>query len=230
MALIQYSALVNGMSGKLNGSVMASNKGGSYVRNKGVVTNPNTNYQLNVRSSFGSISGAWRGLSDNQRNSWITFAKNVPYTNPFGESKYLSGFGMFQQRNLNLSVLGLPLILSAPIDQAFPNITMGVITFSAASAVVVNYSATGITNWRPVVDATRLLSNGITNVYSELRILNANPTITGTAPVQIATITNYPVRFGNTQPLAKIGVGLYFINIVTGQSTVEYVTTVNRAV
>ena len=53
---IKYSALVMGVSGKLNGSVGATNKGGAYLRNKGVVSNPNTPAQAAVRSRFGSLS------------------------------------------------------------------------------------------------------------------------------------------------------------------------------
>lgn len=110
MALIKLTAIVDAISGKLNGTVFSRNKGGAYVRSRGVAVNPQTTAQSAVRSIFGSLSQAWRDLTDVQRNAWKSITADYPYQNSLGDAKILTGKALFQKLNGNRASLGLPLL------------------------------------------------------------------------------------------------------------------------
>lgn len=114
MALVKFTAAVDAISGKINGSVFAKNKGGAYIRSRGQVLNPKTNLQSVVRSAFGAISRLWSQLTPEQRQEWRETAPVLPYFNRLGDQKVYSGKALFQKLNQNLSTLGLPAILDAP--------------------------------------------------------------------------------------------------------------------
>lgn len=102
MALIKTTAIVDEISGKIQGSVFAHNKGGSYVRGRGLMTNTASQYQIAARTIFTSISQRWRALTQEQRKSWVDAAVNFPYINRLGDKKELTGKALFQQLNNNL--------------------------------------------------------------------------------------------------------------------------------
>jgi hypothetical protein len=118
MALIKYSALVSGMSGKLNGSVAARNRYGSYLRNKTTPVNAQTSFQQIQRAFLASLSSSWQTISQAQREAWGRFAEDHPITNQFGDTVTLSGQVQYVSCNQNRLNMGLP-ILSDPI-QASP--------------------------------------------------------------------------------------------------------------
>lgn len=114
MASIKYSALVTGISGKLNGSVMSRNRGGNYVRNKTTPLNPRTSYQSKVRAFFGFVASAWRSLSQNQVDTWNTAGSDFPYTDYWGDTRTLSGFNLHQRINTNLMTINESLVVVPP--------------------------------------------------------------------------------------------------------------------
>lgn len=125
---IKYSALVSATSGKLNGSVAASNRGGAYIRNKGVTSNPQTASQQANRSMFGSISSNFRSLTESQIEAWNNAAQDFPVIDRFGDTRYLSGLALYVQLNKNLVGIGETQIANPPAKQAFP----AIVSISAA--------------------------------------------------------------------------------------------------
>lgn len=125
MAKIKYSALVSDMRNSLNGSVMSKNRYGSYLRNKITPVNPQTVAQQNARALFGSISTAWRTLTQAARNSWLNGTQNFPFNDIFGDQKFLSGQTLFVKLNSNLAKLGLPQITTAPVPVGAPSVDFG---------------------------------------------------------------------------------------------------------
>ena len=95
MAKIKYSALVQEMRNKLNGSVLSKNRYGNYVRNKTTPVNPQTVFQQNQRSRLSAVSQAWSSLSEEARRGFARLAENHPYTDIFGDQKKLDGKAMF---------------------------------------------------------------------------------------------------------------------------------------
>lgn len=226
MAKIQYSALVNSMSGKLNGSVMSFNKGGSYVRNKGIVANPNTLSQQNVRGRFGQASSAFKSLTTEQVAGWHALANSRTYTNVFGEAKTLSALQWFVRLNANLASIGQPSITNAPALVT----ELDVYSILAEYQAVVNQfsvetrSTMNPAGWTPVVSFTPQTRPSITNVNNTYRVVGNGAIVTsGIDPyVQENPIptANYSSLFGPpTETGGNIKVRCYFVNNITGQST-----------
>lgn len=99
MAVIQYSALVTSVKGRLRGAIFQSGPGGQIVRSAGNFNrsnNPRWNRQKNVTQV---VAQAWSGLTTNQQNAWNAMAQNLPTKNKFGEKRLASGYNVFMKAN-----------------------------------------------------------------------------------------------------------------------------------
>lgn len=114
MAKIKYSALVSEMSGKLNGSVMAKNRSGNYVRTKITPVNPQTVFQTAVRNRLAGNSALWRGLTEDQRLAWNGAVNDWTSTNIFGDTVKPSGQNLYIKVNNNLLNVGSPRVSLPP--------------------------------------------------------------------------------------------------------------------
>lgn len=117
-ALIKMSSVgITAVSGKAGGSVFSRNRGGEYFKNFVMPTNTITAARQAVRAIFGSLSSAWRTLTQTQRNSWIEQAPNYLRTNVFGDQKQLQPNALFVGQNTNLLNAGLDLIETIPAPE-----------------------------------------------------------------------------------------------------------------
>jgi hypothetical protein len=123
MASIKFSALVNQLKGKLNGSVFQGSTSGAIVRNKpyfingsrtGKLTKADAGRVSNQQRYVASISQEWGKLSDNDRQTWDTMAYLWPFKNRFGETYIGSGYQVFQMVNLRLLHFGYPIVSVCP--------------------------------------------------------------------------------------------------------------------
>lgn len=153
---IKYSALVSATSGKLNGSVAASNRGGAYLRNKGVTSNPQTVSQQLNRSQFGAISSQFRALTPEQITAWNLAAQDFPVIDRFGDTRYLSGLALYVQLNKNLADIGLPAISNPPAKQAFPQFASASLTVNVNPNVATNFTSEVTTSGESLVPFTAL--------------------------------------------------------------------------
>lgn len=231
---IQYSALVNSTSGKLNGSVASHNKGGSYLRNKGIVTNPRTDLQTLQRGILGAVSSQWKGLTQDQRNEWMAAAAEWPYTDPFGQVKYLSGSQLFTKLNVNLATNG-----SAPIEDAPIRIDMPIWSFEEftltldlspvvpgednVQTLLIGFtSAVPGTDMAMVCQYSPMLSAGISNPTTTWRRFPNTPSVPSstTGTLDLSTSFAYAETLGgNFVPGKKVFIRLAMINMNTGQMT-----------
>jgi len=119
MALFKSSLLAQA-SGSVGGTVYSHNRGGAYIRNRALVSNPNTDRQQAVRSAMSALSKMWgQSLTQPQRDSWTAYAANRPVTNRLGDSITLSGIAMF----LRVNQFGLT-TLNAVVKQNPPTSTL----------------------------------------------------------------------------------------------------------
>lgn len=106
MALIKLN-LAAQISGSMNGIVFSRNRGGAYIRNRSLVTNPNTSFQVEARGNFRDAVDAWtNNLDDTSRSEWETYAANTPLVNKLGEPKLRSGQQMFIRSYQALAMVG----------------------------------------------------------------------------------------------------------------------------
>lgn len=88
-------AMTGTMSGSLGGVTASHNRGGQYLRQRVVPTNPATARQNQVRAYLAGANSAWTMLTDAQRMGWATYASNVPTVDSLGQTIYLTGQQMF---------------------------------------------------------------------------------------------------------------------------------------
>lgn len=115
MALIKSTILAQ-ISGSINGTTFAHNRGGAYARNRSLPSNPGTDRQDQVRTAMSSISTAWRDtLSDGERALWRNYGQNLSVINRLGDTISLSGIAAFNRVNLfRMSTLSEPMLTTPP--------------------------------------------------------------------------------------------------------------------
>lgn len=228
MALIKLTAIVDNISGKLNGTVFAKNKGGHYMRSKSMPSNPKTSFQTAVRARFGAIAQLWGALTQAQRNAWNAMASEFPYKNRLGDTKILSGFALHQKLNTNLAVIGKSAI-SNPPEPVSPagivsltldaNVAEGSFSVTAAFASgALSVPATA------VIMATPPLREGVSNFDTQLREIGTAATSELTAGTDILTL--YQARFGTLFSGQKVGISVHTIADGSGIASVAVSDTV----
>ena len=202
MAKVQFGGGISAMSGKVSGNVYARNKGGAYVRNWVRPTNPQTTAQQNQRNTLSLKSAAWRTLTDEQRDSWKSWANDNPVLDRMGASIVLTGAQAYTKININRDNAA---------DAAVQTTTPGAPTFAAnvlntagsldvqiaGDTLLVPLGAGAAENDIVFMFASRPVSAGVTNTNSQLRLvtvvtLNAAQ-ITAT---EVELITPYKSTFG----------------------------------
>jgi hypothetical protein len=217
MAKILFTAFMADARGKVNGSVFSKNKGGSYIRTKVTPVNPQTTAQQNSRNRIATFSQAWRGLTQTQRNSWINSAVNFPYTDIFGNIKYLSGSSLYVKLNVNLAITGTAAIDDAPSPVSLPAITALSVTAAAGTpAVSIVFAATPVpAGYSMVIEAAGNVGAGksfVKNLYRQIAVRAA----ASTSPFN--ALTAYEAVFGAPVAGAKIFVRAFLISTDSGQA------------
>ena len=109
------SALATQMSGSIGGMTAGHNKGGIYLRARGMMPNPNTGRQIAVRNAVTTLVQRWsESLDEGQRQVWDTYAKNVLLTNRLGDPLQISGQNHYVRSNTPRLQSGLPIIDDGP--------------------------------------------------------------------------------------------------------------------
>lgn len=138
---VKYSAIgITNMSGKSGGSVAAYNRHGSYIRRWAKPTNPQSNLQTAVRSSFGAWSRAFGQLSQSARDAWKVFGQENPRTDRLGDSRPMSALNAFMSANQNRAIAGYSGQLTSPEVLGF---AIPALLFNEASTSFVVDKATG---------------------------------------------------------------------------------------
>ena len=121
--------LVTALSGTIGGLVFAHNKGGAYVRNFAIPTNPGTVFQEVVRQAAAALSALWSStLTQAQRDGWTAYAEAVPIPDKLGEPRNIPPLAMYVRSNVSRLQSGLlridegPTVLTLPEDFTAPTI------------------------------------------------------------------------------------------------------------
>lgn len=226
MALIKLTAIVDNISGKLNGTVFAKNKGGHYMRSKSMPSNPKTGFQNAVRARFGAIAQLWGALTEAQRDAWRAMASEFPYTNRLGDTKVLSGFALHQKLNTNLAIIGQSFVNYPPEPISPPavvslvtNVSLGDGEFNITAELAQGVTAVPFT---AVIMATPPLRAGVDNFQNQLREIAVVKDIQSGVDV----MDEYQARFGLLDRDKKIGISVHTIADGSGIASVAVSDTV----
>lgn len=222
MAKVKFSALISEMRNKLNGSVFSKNRAGNFLRNKVTPVNPQSMAQQAVRAVFGAVSSAWRGLTETQVNAWNALAGNVPYTDIFGDTKYLSGLQLHQKYNTNLQSVGVAMISNAPElivvpSSAVTGFDVAIDTGAIDAGITVAGSTTVPLGFTAVMFATPPLGVGISYAKSQLRKIG---TVAASGAYDSQFNSLYTDKYGVPAVGSKVFVRIHLVSNTTGQNSV----------
>lgn len=130
MTKILLSAIVTDMRNSTAGSTFTKNRYGNVLRKKQTPVKQNTGFQNAWRQVQSSVARSWKSLDDSTRQAWIDATSNFPYQDKFGNTKYLSGFALYQQLSLNLYLIGVTGQTDAPSALEVPSILDATVTVS----------------------------------------------------------------------------------------------------
>lgn len=201
---------------KLNGNVFSKNRYGAYIRTKVTPVNPQTSYQQNQRQQLASLSSQWRGLTQAQRDAWLTATANFPRTDIFGNTKILAGNVLFVALNKNLLNAGEATIDDAPSPVSIPEIQISDLT-AAAGTPALSFTvdpATLPADTALFIKATGNVGPGKKYVKNMLRFIGTGTPTTGTVDI----LTAWQARFGSLVAGQRITVQIFLVSTVTGQA------------
>lgn len=95
MAVIQYTALVNQIRGKVNGSVLNKARTVNTVQKKQQQPVGARGYQSEIRQTFSQGQRFWKELTPVQKQSWQQAADYNPSRDRFGNQVILSGYNQY---------------------------------------------------------------------------------------------------------------------------------------
>jgi hypothetical protein len=137
------SQILQQASGSVGGATYSHNKGGMYIRQKGLVKNPNTPQQQAVKAAFTTLTQAWSTtLTAAQRTAWTVYAKNVPMLNALGQTKIIPAMSMYVRCNTPRLQAGLAVVNAGPTIFALGSLTSPAITACSATASTISFTNT----------------------------------------------------------------------------------------
>ena len=103
-------------SGSSGGLVFSHNRYGPYIRARSIPVNPQSPRQDDIRTYLRNLAIQWnQTLTQPEREAWMAYANNVPWTNKFGDACALTGQNMFIRTNSIRLMLGVAVLKAAPI-------------------------------------------------------------------------------------------------------------------
>ena len=140
-----FQAIHGEMSGSIADNTWSHNKGGAYVRQRRIPTNPNSASQQAVRAVLSPLSSAWRALSSANQTGWDNWAAINPAINALGIAFNRSGHQAYVGLNANILAAGGSRIDTAPVAAAPPELITLTIAPTSPDQVVVTYTTTPLT-------------------------------------------------------------------------------------
>lgn len=212
---IKFGAIVTDGRGKIGGHVASKNRGGAYMRTKVTPSNPNTSAQVEARSLLSSLSQSFRSLTSEQILSWNNAVKDWSSTDIFGDIKNPTGLNLFVKINTNLSNVGLAVLNAPPAKMEMPATLITGATISVADgSLSIDFSDASADGTNVLVRATPVVSNGVSFVKSEYRVIG-NRLVDGTG---LASDIIYSDKFGTPAIGSKIFVSIQYV-LASGQKS-----------
>lgn len=136
MALFK-SQVISVASGSVGGLTYSRNRYGMYMRNRSLPVNPQTSFQVAVRSAMGTLTSRWvETLTAAERAAWETYAGAVQVLNKVGDAVFLTGLAMYVRCNMERAVRGTGVVDAAPTVYDLGSLSPLTFAVTAATGVV----------------------------------------------------------------------------------------------
>ena len=214
---LKFGAIVTDGRGKIGGHVASKNRSGAYLRTKVTPSNPNTVAQAQARSILATLSQMWQTLTDSQRSGWNDAVKEWGTTDIFGDIKNPSGINLFVKLNANLISAGYPQLLDVPKKMEVPSVIISSAFYIITDDDVhFNFDSSSADGVRALVRATPTLSNGVSFVKSQFRVIGSEVVIGNSLSIKTA----YSAKFSVPLVGANVYANIQFV-LPNGQKTIE---------
>lgn len=214
MAIVQYTAIVNQIRGKLNGTVFNKARTVNTMQRKQQQPQGSRGYQSEIRNIFSTVQRRWKSLSALVQTNWGVAAQNNPARDRFGNQVVLSGYNQFIKAGIlrdyadrpNYSVLD---INPAPVN-TITAFSVSALSFSknpdgslqVQSTISVSQSTYG-NAWGIIIDVSLPMSGGQTSYHGRYNQLYG--TVLTLSAVFVAN-----VDWGTKYPMPQAGQSLLF--------------------
>ena len=214
---LKFGAIVTDGRGKIGGHVASKNRAGAYLRTKVTPSNPQSVAQVQARSILASLSQTWQALTDSQRSGWNEAVKEWGTTDIFGDIKKPSGINLFVKLNANLISVGFPQVLDVPQKMEVPSVIITSANLIISNDdVSINFDSSAANGLTALIRATPTLSNGVSFVKSQFRVIGNGVVFGNTVDLMGA----YNAKFGTPSVGANIYANVQFV-LPNGQKTTE---------
>jgi hypothetical protein len=231
---VKFSALVDEMRGKYNGSVFRKMQNGkTYVQPKpptqstAKLTKADAGRSAGIKTNVTEVSNAWNNLTSAQKLQWNAVAPLIPHTDKFGNPTTLNGFQYFMLISLQTkyyfnAVPGFPPTLQ--VVPIFPDVTTDVVGPYASLDVEIEVSANQAEPWYLVVyaSAPRAIDRAIR--YRNYKFLGS---ISYDAVSKYSIKPLYEQAFGTIQQNSAIDFKCYWMHEITCQKSPEFIISAN---
>lgn len=218
--------------GKIGGKVYSRNGAGAYVRKYVKPVNKNSSGQQEARNNFSSISGAFRTLTEGERQTFVDMAPFYKRTDSVGNLVQPTAAQLFARINgklLQNGVISLQnLTKTCPAPVEVPNVqrTSPQISLSSSIFVTNTIFADGSSvvpdNCMLVVSVTPAISFGINRVpdsaFKKVYLLDAGVDTTATSSFAWGALVN-AIGVPSQQPNTNVWVEVILFNKNTGQES-----------
>lgn len=178
--------------GSIGNVTHSANRSGQIQRTRAIPSQPRTASQMAQRSKLGSMSAAWRGLTDAQRAAWNGFALSFTTTNSLGSSGHMTGHQAYVKVNTVNLLNGDAQVAVPPTLPAYVAVTTTAVTATAGTPTLAMAGTTPTTGTKHMFYASPQLSPGVT-FNNDFRYLATTATYTaGTFSLETA----YAAKFG----------------------------------
>lgn len=123
-------------SGSLAGQTSSRNRYGQYRRTRAIPVNPSTELQQLARTRMQENAAAYRALTADQRNGWISLGLQMTRVDSLGQTYTLTGAQAYQSLNATRLAAGDAVISDAPALVTPDPVTIGAITLTAAAHTI----------------------------------------------------------------------------------------------
>jgi len=218
--LIKWGSIVVKGSGKLGGHVFSSGPGGASIHTLARARNPQTKYQMDVRSRFTRLSQDWSNLSETERQSWYDAETSFSRTNRFGDVISLSAKNLYESLNSNRNNVGLVSINTAPMPKQTASNKVNIVQVNISNERIVMQGVFE-SNALYVIVASPPVSQGSRFVGNMLRQIQVATKFSGGALMadEADRYSNYVDKFGQPQVGDKIFIGAFTVNSSGQKST-----------
>lgn len=232
MAVIQYSALINQMRGKLGGSVFNKSRNAFTLQRKQQQPKGSRGFQSEVRNFFSVFQRSWKSLTNAQRVNWRTCAQNNPTRDRFGNLTVLSGYNQFIKASMLAEYAGAALPTS-PFTGAAPanlmelnSIDDGIFQQNAdgSTTLILTVSVTTSVDgapWYVLVDVSIPVSDGVMTYHGRWTHFNSAETTEDFTV--IGSVQNLGDRYPMPSQDSKVFIRVRLLHATSGTVVQEFI-------